>query len=327
MWDLTGTEDKIIDAINHLRIIKGKRPSSQEIFDLLNDADGEGKGKLELSLFKDALLNLQNNGKIYNGGSDSKESYYVIMINKSEAEEKTVDEGVSNESATENIFNFIDESFDKILYARIKSQVKQELEVLLSDENLLSINLKLNKDAKYNDSNDHRLITTLQSEVDFLRNEILTKNKIIETILVDNRNDNVINENLSKHLNGDDRNHDTRKKSIRSKKRDQINSNTIQLNNRFSLLDDETNLRINDGNINTSQSTPINVECSMEKLDANDENQSNHQDGNRERKARKNRNITILGDSILKDIKPYKMREVMKSKDEIFIKSFPLRNV
>ena len=146
MWDLTGTEDKIIDAINHLRIIKRKRPSSQEIFDLLNDADGEGKGKLELSLFKDALLNLQNNGKIYNGGSDSKESYYVIMSNKSEAEEKTVDEGVSNESATENIFNFIDESFDKILYARIKSQVKQELEVLLSDENLLSINLNLNKD-------------------------------------------------------------------------------------------------------------------------------------------------------------------------------------
>ena len=66
-------------------------------------------------------------------------------------------------------------------------------------------------------------------------------------ILVDNRNNNVINENLSKHLNGDDRNHDTRKKSIRSKKRDQINSNTIQLNNRFSLLDDETNLRINNG--------------------------------------------------------------------------------
>ena len=55
-----------------------------------------------------------------------------------------------------NFFNFIDESFEKILYARIKSQVKQELEVLLSDENLLSINLILNKDAKHNDSNDHR---------------------------------------------------------------------------------------------------------------------------------------------------------------------------
>ena len=79
-----------------------------------------------------------------------------------------------------------------IYYARIKSQVKQELEVLLSDENLLSINLKLNKDAKHIDWNDHRL-TTLQSEVDFLRNEILTKNKIIEMILVDNGNNNVIN--------------------------------------------------------------------------------------------------------------------------------------
>ena len=74
-----------------------------------------------------------------------------------------------------NIFNFIDESFENILYTRIKSQVKKELEVLLSDENLLSINSKLSKDVKHNDSNDHRLIATLQSEVDFLRNEILTK--------------------------------------------------------------------------------------------------------------------------------------------------------
>ena len=194
------------------------------------------------------------------------------------------------------------------LHARIKSQVKQELEVLLSEENLLSINLKRNKDAKYNDSNDHRLLTTLQSEVDFLRNEILTKNKIIEMILVDNRNNNVINENHSKHLNGDDRNHDTRKKSIRRKKRDQINSNTIQLNNRFSLLDDETNLRINDGNINTSQSTPINVECSMEKHNANDVNQNNHQDGNRERKYYYIRGFNTQRHKALQNARSYEIK-------------------
>ena len=40
----------------------------------------------------------------------------------------------------------------------------------------------------------------------------LLKNKIIEMILVDNGNNNVINENHLKHLNGDDRNQDTRKK-------------------------------------------------------------------------------------------------------------------
>ena len=81
---------------------------------MVNHADGEYKGKLELSLFKDALLNLQDNGKIY-GGNDSKESYYANKNNKSEADEKKLDEGVSNESATENIFNFIDEILENNL--------------------------------------------------------------------------------------------------------------------------------------------------------------------------------------------------------------------
>ena len=140
-------------------------------------------------------------------------------------------------------------------------------------------------------------------------------------LLVDNGHNNVISEKHSKHLNGDDMNQVTRKK-----KREQVNLNKIQLNNRFSLLDDETNSRINDGNItkvNISQSTPVRAESLTDKSNANDENQSNHQDGHREKITRKFRNITILGDSILKDIKPYKMREAMKSKDKIFIKSFP----
>ena len=39
-------------------------------------------------------------------------------------------------------------------------------------------------------------------------------------------------------------------------------------------------------------------------------------------KKRKQRSTTIIGDSILKDIEPRKMREAMRSTEKVFIKSF-----
>ena len=41
------------------------------------------------------------------------------------------------------------------------------------------------------------------------------------------------------------------------------------------------------------------------------------------KKTNEKRNVTILGDSTLKDIKSYKMRQGMNAKERVFIKSFP----
>ena len=38
---------------------------------------------------------------------------------------------------------------------------------------------------------------------------------------------------------------------------------------------------------------------------------------------KKSRSITILGDSILKDIKPYKIRNGLTSNERVYVKSFP----
>ena len=87
------------------------------------------------------------------------------------------DDGESLHLVTE----FIDKEFYSTLINRMKLEVKNEIKNVL---NANELNLNIPKDMT-NDVNNDSLITSLKSEIDFLRKEILSKDKIIELIIKD----------------------------------------------------------------------------------------------------------------------------------------------
>ena len=88
---------------------------------------------------------------------------------------------------------FINHRFQEIVNSSIKSQVKGELQNLLSDTTINSLNSS-NK-TNYTECNE-RFIKSLMSEIDFLRKELLSKDKIIELLIID-KNTNVTKESSS----------------------------------------------------------------------------------------------------------------------------------
>ena len=137
---------------------------------MLTSLTNEDNGKLNLTLFNDAMLNLEENGRIYNGGKDGKDSCYIKEIGTNETE-KQID--VLSESEE---FDIIDNKFEHILNQRIKTQIILELHLLLKDVNE-------NKSNSKEDTTDHRLIDKLNNEILFLISELLNKNKIIELLI------------------------------------------------------------------------------------------------------------------------------------------------
>ena len=113
MWNLSETEDNIITAIDFLRNNKRQRPTTKFIFDEINKNQNESD-KIDISVFKEAILNLQSQQIIYDGGKDGKESFFL--------NENIVDDAEVN--------NFINDKLYETLLNRIKLEVKTELSQL-----------------------------------------------------------------------------------------------------------------------------------------------------------------------------------------------------
>ena len=140
-----------------------------------------------------------------------------------------------------------------------------------------------------------------------MRSELLNKNKIIE-LLITNTGHNFGIEKQSTTLKANDLNHNktynkTRNKDNKTNEAD-LNLNLFPTKNRFDSLNDETS------DINITQNIP------MKKRD--------ELNVSVESCTKSNLNICAIGDSIIKEIKPYKMHQAFKSKkNRIFVKSFP----
>ena len=215
---------------------------------------------------------------------------------------------------------FINDKFYETLVNRIKSEItlaqtEHNLLSMNSDENiLLSTNDLVKQNLNCNKLRDNdALITALNDEITFLGKETLSKDKIIELVIkerssnnyaryVNNTNDRVIIEN-GNHLN--------------LKNGNNLNlKNGNNLNLKDSLLTSENFVKHND------QNDLINKSCENKC----DENNGNIIDRSKEFKKVKStkgnkKSITILGDSMLKDIKPFKMRNSLPN-HKLFVKSF-----
>ena len=107
--------------------------------------------------------------------------------------------------------NFVNDKFYEILVNRIKS----EITLALTERNLLSVNSDDSILLSVNSNNavkQDALITALNDEITFLRNEILSEDKIIELIIKERS----VN-NCAKYIkNTNDRNNLSLKDSLQS---------------------------------------------------------------------------------------------------------------
>ena len=164
--------------------------------------------------------------------------------------------------------------------------------------------LNQNQQAKLNNHTDE-LITSLKSEIQFLRQELLSKDSIIKLLIND----------CNKSM-------DTKSKELFNYIPNPVgkisDGNTFKC---FNPLTNDTRKRENFvDEIKTSEKV-CNIKSGFKLPSRCDtlKDDNKYIDG---RKKRKQRSTIIIGDSILKDIEQRKMREAMGTSEKVYIKSF-----
>ena len=333
------TEDAITDEKEKqiLRLIKRikkdrNRPSYQSILSFANREEN----KMDMDELKSILDKMIAENIIKNIGVNGKESFIIV-------EEKTISSDTAStntQTYSENIGgditnleNFINTSFFDTLTNMIKGEVKSALKSL-SETSELKDEISQELNARTKDNRDE-IYLLLKNQITFLQNELMAKDTIIKMLINDHngvkgcdasRNQNAHNfNNSSFNVAGNSmrtcsvkhtQNHNNTKDEKvgedicvnRNSSRTRINVNTdIPTNNRYDALAENTN--------------DISVH--------NDENTNDisvHNDENVAKRVNENtvkRSITILGDSIIKDIKSYEMKRCMKRGEKIYVKTFP----
>lgn len=297
MSDLSNTEQQVINAINTLRDKQRKRPITKDIFNEINKNKAAPE-KIDLSEFKDAMINLQSQSIIYDGGKDGKESYFI-----EESFNNTSDLNAGNTVSSAE--EFIEEKFFETLNNKIKLEVENQVKSLLNKNNFVhSFTTPVDK------VDDNEIIQLLKNQLDFVKNEIASKDKIIDMLINDKAS--IKSRNAEKIVNDTKDNNDA---FIYPRKNNKIkynynnkdkNNNTIKLTNRFDILDTTTVTNCMNAYGNDFNST----------ID------SNHHDISKHYRRNKNRSITIVGDSIVKDIKAFKLKKSTTKGDKLYVKSF-----
>ena len=310
--DILRLEEIILRIIKRIRESRS-RPGFQNILTFVNRG---GEFNLSMDYLKNILCKMVDENKICIKGKEKSESFYILdkteeikpVDVKDKTEEiKPVD--IKDASKLDNsIHDYINEQFHVTLAAMIKREVNVQLNVLdnkeifrelIKDEihvavsKLSSFNASFNSNdsnqCKHNCSIDRKvndtLLSTLNSEIAFLRSELSSKNKTIELLINDR---SIAQSELRKGLLND--------------------LKTVNSDNHTVGMSSDYNKR---KNISTANQ---------------DGEKSNVVDNNKfiKVKAKNNaRSISIIGDSIIKGMDPFKMKKSLPSKDKLYVKTFP----
>ena len=202
-----------------------------------------------------------------------------------------------------NLETFIDASFYKTIDEKIKDEVQHVITETLKS-NLLnkSSELHTQPSENFNDRNtqdNEKIYHIMANQITFLQNELIAKNEIIKLLINDrNISNNIKDRDASSNVNMNKKTHVQKKSnleviaSVKTKDGEIINANT-------------KHITIN----NTNDIELVNGQTKDEMANT------------------KKRNTVILGDSIIKDIEPYKMRQAIGKSEKLFIKSFAGANI
>ena len=200
---------------------KYTRPCCQNILTFVNRSGIE----IDMDDLKIVLNDLIESNIIMKKVYKKEESFYVntkdTEILSSDEEDK--DDGGHFDLETEGIScenlsneTLINEKFYEFLINKIKSEVKNAVNELIPNSSNRTINndhVKLAEcgiDKEHDNNYNKLLINALQSEIKFLRNEILSKNTVIKMLINDTNNNthnakkpdiNIITENERKMSN------------------------------------------------------------------------------------------------------------------------------
>lgn len=163
-----------------------------------------------------------------------------------------------------------------------------------------------NLSANENKSSQQPVIDLLKTQLEFVKNEIASKDKIIDILI----NDKVcIKSTNTENIPIKDTTHSEPfkypKKSSKTNYMYNDKDNTIAVSNRFDMLN----------------ATSINNCMDEYGDDFNTTFDSDHD--TRKQTRRTNRSITIVGDSLVKDVKSFNMKKATAKGDKLYIKSFP----
>lgn len=285
--DLENRILKIVAKIKNNR----NRPCYQNIQSML-ERGGKKISTDDLTVFIDSLIEKK---LLVNNGSANRESFRIVdesIANNVDAEHNNDIEDIQNDILLKDTLDYLDDKFYNTLIKLIKDEVKSAVsssQVNDTSKNLINDvktfnNNELWSNDMVNNRNNNDLIDSLKSEISFLRKELTSVINLL-------------------HKNSIDRKPIDRV-SI-SNKRDR-NDNSINHNKIVSIDDSPKD------NIYKMDSRALNV-----KIDDCTEGFTKVKSNNNKR------SITIIGDSIVKDVKPFRMRNALPKNDKLFVKSFP----
>ena len=317
--DVEHAEEIIKEGIYAIRK-SCSRPSYKNILSYVNGSD---EFNLNMPSLKKIMNSMIEKDIIYMKGKKGSESFYVT-------ENSGEDPQVSELNKLENV-NFLENFINDQFYKVIVNKVKDDVLLHLTENNLLNakvehlmeqrlLSAKVDKlfeskgtdllftnnknidDINTNDvspkcknktcnslSTNDVLIDTLNSEIEFLRSELLSKDKIIELIL-----NQLPNGNTCVNKANDFK---VTKKSSKPNYSDSSLKNKLTLSNKFSPLNVDT-----ENDVNNVTESRVN------------------KDGNKV--VSNKRTVNIIGDSILKDIKPYQLKHKVKKGDKLYVQSY-----
>lgn len=244
--------------------------------------------KVEMEDLKNIIADMERRNVIVNKGKDDKESFYVcengddVMYVRDEKQKQNGYEDL------EYFKSYIDNDFYQDIINRIKSEVKSVLSYelkLLKDDNELNV-IKIPEVIK---NDNDVLLQTLNGEISFLRKELQSKDAIIQKMF----NEQVLTNNI---------------------KQDNTATNVTHVNNVIRNNSELVTEYIDPGDP---------VEVNIQDIENKSETTNNNFETVKPRNTIKNkRRITLVGDSIIKNIEQHRMQKCLKSNEKIYVKSF-----
>ena len=259
--DIPQLEERIKQVIVSIRN-NHSRPSFHNILTSLK----KGNYELEMDKLKMILDNMVSNKIIYDGGKEGLESFFISKIrNEKIVMDNLERDGTDDLDTADMLESFIHDKFYEVLINRIKTEVKHEIEITLDKCNLLSAKsdksncFNVDESLSLNKKDNNELIESLKSEIAFLRNEIASKDKIIEMVIKDKSSINNVHngKNVNDRINDDSFIYP--KKNSKTIYNDNSNYDINSIN-RFSVLgcdehravDKNDDLKINESRVNNS---------------------------------------------------------------------------
>ena len=247
---------------------------------------------IEMEKLQKVIYNLILRNVIVDKGREGKQSFFLVDLTsegKEIIDEVTCDS--EHESSFNAIYELIDERFYSILINKIKSEVKLALSESQHNETIQNVKYINNKN-EVNLKED--LITTLKEEITFLRNEMASKDKIIDLMIKDKfneRTENIVGKSSVT----------TGEQSVKSV------INNLVVNKKDTVIDTNNN------------SSEVNFDDPAKSVSSDDDFTVVKPANARKKK----RQISLIGDSLIKNIEQYKMQQCLKRNEKIYVKSFP----